>query len=79
MVVFEDKGKSVAKNLEKESAVVVSEIQIPFVEIAPPSLVLQTLDELERENEVIRVRLDKEDETNKEIKGMLGKQEESSK
>ena len=45
---------------------------------APSSLVLDTLNELKKENEAIHERLDKQDETNKEIRTWMTKQEESS-
>ena len=48
------------------------------MDIPSSSLVMQTLEELKKENAVIKERLDKQDDTCKEIKGMLGKQEESN-
>ena len=39
---------------------------------------LQTLEELKKGNVMFKERLDKQDDTCKEIKGMLGKQEESN-
>ena len=53
--------------------------QRPTPEETPaPSLVIQTLEELKKENALIHVRLDKQEDTNKEIKRILGKQEESN-
>ena len=51
---------------------------IHSADIPSSSLVLQTLEELKKENVVFKERLDKQDDTCKEIKGMLGKQEESN-
>lgn len=45
---------------------------------ASTSLVLETLNELKKENEAVRERLDKQDETNNEIKNWMVKQEEST-
>ena len=53
--------------------------QRPTPEETPtPSSVMQTLEELKKENSLIHARLDKQEDTNKEIKSILGKQEESN-
>ena len=43
---------------------------------SPTSLIMDTLNELKRESEVIHERLDKQDQTNQEIKNWMLKQEE---
>ena len=43
------------------------------------SLVMQTLEELKKENALIHARLDKQEDTNKEIRDILDKQEDSTK
>ena len=51
----------------------------PVSEDSPaPSYERQTLEELKRTNIVIQERLDKQDDTIKEIKSMLRKQEETN-
>ena len=53
--------------------------QHPTPEETPASsLVMQTLEELKKENALIHARLDKQEDTNKEIKSIWGKQEESN-
>ena len=65
MVFYQDKGNSVEE----------SSMNVIVEETAPTSLMLKTLDELKKENEVVRERLDKQYETKKQIKEMLNKQE----
>ena len=55
-----------------------SEQRLTPEETPTPSLVMQTLEELKKENALIHARLDKPEDTNKEIKSILGKQEESN-
>ena len=43
------------------------------------SLVMQTLEELKKENALIHARLDKQEDTNKEIRDILDKQEDTTK
>ena len=45
---------------------------------APTSLIMDTMNELKRENKVIHERLDKQDQTNQEIRNWMMKQEESA-
>ena len=45
---------------------------------APTSLIMDTLKELKKENEVMNKRMDKQDQTNLEIKNWMVKQEESA-
>ena len=47
-------------------------------ETATTSVVLETLKELKKDNELVQERLDKQDETIKEMKSWMKKQEKSS-
>ena len=73
MVRFQDKGKEVEEAPELELAAACSKKMVSSADIPSSSLVLQTLEELKKENVVFKERLDKQDDTCKEIKGMLGK------
>ena len=76
LVRFQDKGKEFKEAPESESATTCSENVVPSVDIPSSSLVLQTLEELKKENTVFKERLDKKDDKCKEIKGMSGKLED---
>ena len=78
LVMVQDKGKEIEEATESESTAACSEKVAPFVDIPSSSLVMQTLEEFKKENSVIKERLDKQDDTCKEIKEMMGKQEESN-
>ena len=78
LVIVQDKGKETEEATTSETATYCSEKLEPSLDIPSSSLVMQTLEELKKENAVIKEILDKQDDTCKEIKGMLGKQEESN-
>ena len=61
--MFQDKGKKVKEAHASESAAVCSEKVVPSAEITSSSIVLQTLEELKKENVVFKERLNKQDET----------------
>ncbi|XP_058785266.1 uncharacterized protein LOC131660126 [Vicia villosa] len=62
-VVFIEKDKSAETSFEQAAAAAIFELPKSSVE-ASSSLVLKTLEEQKKENEVVRARLDKQDETN---------------
>ena len=74
--MFQDKGKKDVEAPELESVAVCSKKVVPYAEISSSYIVLETLEDLKKENDVFKERLNKQDETCNEIKGMLGKQEE---
>ena len=76
--MLQDKDNTAEESPVPESAAVSFENAVSSGEIALYSLVLKTLEELKKENVMFKERLNKHDETSKEIKGMLWKQEESN-
>ena len=57
--MFKDKGKTIEESPEQESDVVISENVGSSVETTSSYLVLKTMDELKKENAIIKERLDK--------------------
>ena len=78
LAIIQEKEKATEEATKSENAAKCSERLASSEDTPAPSLVMQTLEELKKENSIINGRLDKKEDTSKEIKEMLGKQEESS-